>query len=172
MQRHIIVKAIDSGGGVIFSVIRYKKYQQHPVETENGLANRNTLENFLLKIFTMAGFREVISLDGSNGLLNFHQRNKLLLMAFSKENVFEMEMLIKDDRCSILKIERYEKELLKVLSHSPGPTSFINEVIHTFDDIPGQLSKEDGILFFNSIENYRDGVISLNKFLNNISLGF
>jgi uncharacterized protein YbgA (DUF1722 family)/uncharacterized protein YbbK (DUF523 family) len=148
-----------------------KKFSNIPVEDEGRLRNLFIRENFLTKIFTIADFRKVRS-GNFQDILNFHTKNKLLLMSYSKENTNEMGRKISDhheESLKDLKVQ-YESLLFETLSEIPKISSNINVLMHALGYFSKELTHDEKAFFLNSLQEYREGRIPLLVCLNIIKL--
>ncbi|GAB4313977.1 MAG: DUF523 and DUF1722 domain-containing protein [Methanobacteriaceae archaeon] len=141
-------------------------YNIHPylaVEDEGRLRNLKIRENFLTKIYTLAGFRKVKESDDLNHLIEFHSSNKFLLMAYNQNLSRKMGQVVANhDHLSLEKIiSNYEELLFKALEKAPRYTSNINILMHSMGYFSEELSTDEKSFFLESIEKYREGILPL-----------
>jgi uncharacterized protein YbgA (DUF1722 family) len=148
-----------------------KKFSNIPIEDEGRLRNLFIRENFLTKIFTLADFRKVKS-GNFQDIINFHTKNKLLLMSYSKENTHEMGRKISDRHEESLNDMKalYESLLFETLSEIPKIASNINVLMHALGYFSKELTHDEKAFFLNSLQEYREGRIPLLVCLNIIKL--
>jgi uncharacterized protein YbgA (DUF1722 family)/uncharacterized protein YbbK (DUF523 family) len=136
------------------------------IEDEGRLKNFTIREHFLTSIFALARFRK-IRRGSIQQLIDFHTKNKLLLMAYSQTRMRAMGRIVANREGIDIGtlISRYEDELRNALNRPPPFTSMINVLQHALGGFSDDLSKEEKRFFLNSIEEYRDERIPLNTLL-------
>jgi uncharacterized protein YbgA (DUF1722 family)/uncharacterized protein YbbK (DUF523 family) len=150
------------GGAVI------EKFPLCPVEDEDRLRNHIIKEHFLRRIFTYASFRDVKKKKSINELIKFHSKNKFLIMSYNQKELKELGNITanKDKKPIIDVLTSYEYHLKLAFSKSPRCTSNINVLTHTFGYVSGKLNIEEKNLFFDSLEQFREGHIGLTAPIN------
>ncbi len=148
-----------------------------PVEDEGRLRNFSIREHFLIRLYTMASFREFKQNPSMKGLVDFHTNNKFLFMAFNQETMHELGRITANHEQQPLEkvIGSYEVLMRKMLASMPRFTSWINMLYHAFGFISDGLEKQEKTFFLNSIEEYRDERIPLStliKLLKSYALRF
>lgn len=148
-----------------------------PVEDEGRLRNFSIREHFLIRLYTMASFREFKQNPSMKGLVDFHTNNKFLFMAFNQETMHELGRITANHEQQPLEkvIGSYEVLMRKLLASMPRFTSWINMLYHAFGFISDGLEKQEKTFFLNSIEEYRDERIPLStliKLLKSYALRF
>lgn len=158
------------GVGLFASKIM-ETYPKIPVEDEGRLRNLFIRENFLTKIFMLADFRNVLS-GQFNDLIDFHRKNKLLLMSYNLENVHKLGNILSNRNEKPLNNikEEYCVILLDTLSKIPKNSLKINVLMHVLGYFSKDIKHEEKDLFLNSIEEYREGRIPLLVCLNILKL--
>jgi uncharacterized protein YbgA (DUF1722 family)/uncharacterized protein YbbK (DUF523 family) len=148
-----------------------------PVEDEGRLRNFSIREHFLIRLYTMASFREFKQNPSMRGLVDFHTNNKFLFMAFNQETMHELGRITANHEQQPLEkvIGSYEVLMRKMLASMPRFTSWINMLYHAFGFISDGLEKQEKTFFLNAIEEYRDERIPLStliKLLKSYALRF
>lgn len=133
------------------------------IEDEKRLNNPTIREHFLRKIYTFAAFRTVKQKPHMNALVQFHTKNKLLLMAYHQQKLRELGRIVANQNHKPLLevIQDYENTLYLSFARSPRCTSNINVLMHAFGYVKGNISSEEKQFFFKAVEQYRNGKISL-----------
>jgi uncharacterized protein YbgA (DUF1722 family)/uncharacterized protein YbbK (DUF523 family) len=146
------------------------KYPFLPVEDEGRLRNDRIKEHFLTKLFTFAAFRKVKSEGSMKDLVGFHTQNKFLLMAYNQEELRKLGEIAANRESKPFKelASEYEKHLYTALLRAPRYTSTINVLMHAFGYFSDQLSSGEKALFFDWVQKYREGKISLCPAINTI----
>ncbi|MBI0584534.1 MAG: DUF1722 domain-containing protein [Methanomassiliicoccus sp.] len=139
-----------------------------PVEDEARLRNIKLGEHFLTRAFTLRSFRELDSSSGISDLIDFHARNKMLLMMYSQTELRTLGNLVANrsglEMATIL--AEYRAHLRKALSRPPRCTSPINVLMHSFGFVSSSLKKEERDLFMQNLDMYRDARVPLSVCLN------
>ncbi len=164
------VKVYDDKGiprkiGVgIFARIFMEHFPLMPVEEEGRLHDPVLRENFIETIFMCRRYRKIM--DEKNraaGLVDFHTRNKLLLMAHSPTILKKMGSLVAGSgklTTSAL-VDQYEKLLSEAMALKPTPAKHTNVLHHIVGYFKKQLSADEKQELLEVIDNYRTGTIPL-----------
>lgn len=146
-----------------FSREVYNRFYQLPVEDEGRLRNFHIRESFLTRIFALAEYRVLLESGNFNDLINFHTRNKLLLMAHNQGLLRDMGRIIANGKQRPffeLKME-YGQQLLKILAEPASVPADINVLQHAMGYFSKKLSHEEKIFFLDALQKYREGKIPL-----------
>jgi uncharacterized protein YbgA (DUF1722 family) len=137
----------------------YNRFYQLPVEDEGRLRNGLIREDFLARIFTLANYRKIIEDGDFHDIIDFHSRNKLLIMAHNQEYSVEMGRLISNRHENPLEIvkEKYGGLLFKAFSIPSKPSSNVNIMQHAFGYFSKELNHEEKDFFLKTLEKYRLG---------------
>jgi uncharacterized protein YbgA (DUF1722 family)/uncharacterized protein YbbK (DUF523 family) len=145
------------------------RFKGKPVEDEGRLKNFTIRENFLMRVFALARFRNVRKEPSIRGLVDFHTRNKYLLMAFNQSRMRELGRVVANHRdfgkSAEAVITRYGGDLEALLDRFPRLSSIINVLMHMFGGFKDVLKPGEKRFFLNSIEEYRDERIPLSVIL-------
>lgn len=138
-------------------------FGMYPVEDEGRLRNFSIRENFLIKLFTVARFREIKENPQANKLVDFHTNNKFLFMAHNQNKMRELGRITANSERIKPKdlFYRYEEKMLDLLKTVPKFTAWINVLQHAFGYISDGLSSDEKEFFMNAVEEYRDERIPL-----------
>jgi uncharacterized protein YbgA (DUF1722 family)/uncharacterized protein YbbK (DUF523 family) len=142
-------------------------YHHCSIEDEGRLKNFTIREYFLVKLFTLARFRQVKQEGDFRDLVQFHTWNKLLFMAYNQSKMREMGRIVANhEKLDFSKVLlNYERCLHMVLAKMPKFTSMINVLLHAFGGFSKQLSSSEKKFFLNSIEEYRDERVPLSALI-------
>jgi uncharacterized protein YbgA (DUF1722 family)/uncharacterized protein YbbK (DUF523 family) len=156
-------------GSGIFGGEVLARFKGKPVEDEGRLKNFTIRENFLMRVFTLARYRDVRKAPSIGSLVDFHTRNKYLLMAFNQSRMRELGRVVANHRdfgkSAEAVIARYGEDLEALLDRFPRFTSIINVLMHMFGGFKDVLKSEEKRFFLNSIEEYRDERVPLSVLL-------
>ncbi|HTZ40414.1 MAG TPA: YbgA family protein [Syntrophales bacterium] len=135
-----------------------------PVEEEGRLHDPVLRENFIERIFTCKRYCDLV--EGKNrvaGLLDFHTRNKLLLMAHSPKHLREMGALVAHTREIPVKdlIDRYETLLMEAMALKPSTAKHVNVLQHIMGYFKKQLASDEKQELLEVINDYKRGLIPL-----------
>lgn len=126
------------------------------IEDEGRLRNYNIREHFLTRIFTMNSFDEVIKRNRMNGLVDFHSRNKYLLMAYHQANQKKLGKIVANHSNEEVAtvISTYEDVLKEALKKPLRRGTNINMLMHLLGYFKNELSKEEKAYFLDVIQQY------------------
>lgn len=143
-----------------------EKFPKLAIEDEGRLTNFSIREHFLTKVFLLARFRDVKSQKSVKKLIDFHTKNKFLLMAYNQKEMKMMGKLLAVKRNFEELISEYEYHLLSAFGKAPRYTSNINVLMHGLGYFSDKLSREEKSFFLSLLEWYRNKKIPLSVPLN------
>jgi uncharacterized protein YbgA (DUF1722 family)/uncharacterized protein YbbK (DUF523 family) len=158
-------KGIPSKIGVgVFARIFMERFPLTPVEEEGRLHDPVLRENFIERIFTCKRYCAIM--EGKNrvaGLLDFHTRNKLLLMAHSPKHLKEMGALVAHAKEITAKdlVDRYETLLMEAMALKPTAAKHENVLMHIMGYFKKDLSADEKRELLEVINDYKRGLIPL-----------
>lgn len=131
--------AMEKGSGFFGGAV-LAAFPDLPVETEGRLKNFRIREHYLTRLFTLARFRAVERAGALRDLVDFHARNKFLLMAYHQSELKAMGGLVanRERKRAEELIPLYRDRLERALSKIPRYTSNINVLMHSM----GYFSKD------------------------------
>jgi uncharacterized protein YbgA (DUF1722 family)/uncharacterized protein YbbK (DUF523 family) len=144
-----------------------KRYPNLAIEDEKRLLNARIREHFLTRLFTLADYRMVRKSASMRRLLEFHSNNKLLLTAYSQEELHVLGRLVADQksRPHTEIIDDYEKHLQLALMKPPRRGSNANVVTKAMGYFSKDLSGDEKSFFLSTVDRYRRGSIPLSTVL-------
>lgn len=150
--------ASASRGKGIFGEFIINNYKGLPIEDEGRLNNMVIRENFLIRLFLLTKFRIMKKHVTINKLIDFHSRNKYLLMAYNQSKLKELGQIVanhnKKENDEVF--SEYEVILKKAVEKPFKINSIINSVYHCFGGVSKDMSKEEKAFFIETVEEYRD----------------
>jgi len=164
------VKVYDSKGvprkvGVgVFARIFMEHFPLTPVEEDGRLNDPILRENFIDRIFILRRYREIM--DDKiliRSLVDFHMRNKLLLMAHSPKYLKQMGYLVahSGELSKHELIGQYEKLLMESMALKPSTAKHTNVLHHVMGYFKKKLSADEKQELLDVIDGYRRGLIPL-----------
>jgi uncharacterized protein YbgA (DUF1722 family)/uncharacterized protein YbbK (DUF523 family) len=141
-----------------------RRFPLLPVEEDGRLNDVDLRENFIERIFALARYREAIGADPSaKGLMTFHARHKLLVMAHNEKIGREMGRLLAGAgrRDSARARVEYEGMLLRALKNLATPARHTNVLMHMMGYLKTSLSAEEKKELLDLIFSYKSGDIPL-----------
>ena len=153
---------IEKGAG-LFGKAVLDKFPDIAIETEGRLTNFRIREHWLTKLFVLRYFRAIKDSYTISNLVEFHSRNKYLLMAYNQSLMREMGRIVANHLQKDFKsvIPEYEKLLLLSLIEPPSYNSHINVLMHALGYFKKSLSNQEKTFFLDELEKYRAGWIPL-----------
>jgi len=148
---------LKKAGGVFGEQV-LEVHGDQAIEDEMRLTNLTLREHFLIKLFTLARFREMSSQPEMGPLVQFHASHKLLFLAYNQSR-FRMAGKIVANHCHLPVAEvyhQYQQELVHILQSPLRIPGVINTLYHAFGWISEHLGPAEKQHVINSIEEYRD----------------
>ena len=138
--------SISKKGQGIFSSKVIEKYSTIPIEDEGRLRNYNIRDEFLTKIFV------INSLKYENSILDFHNKNTLLLKSYSEEIYNELNNIINKENLDENDINLYKNKVYEILNNKRNKSKRLNLVKNIFKKYKIHLNKNE-IDYFNNLLN-------------------
>ncbi|MBW3004889.1 DUF523 and DUF1722 domain-containing protein [Candidatus Woesearchaeota archaeon] len=158
-------KAKSQGPG-FFGKTVLEKFKGLPIEDEGRLRNFKIREHFLTSVFTLADFRKVKKAKSIPKLLDFHTRNKFLLMACNQKELKILgQILANQGKNFRITADEYEEHLKLALSKIPRYTANTNVLLHAYNHFSKKLKVKEKKYFHHLIKEYRDAKIPLSAIL-------
>lgn len=145
-----------------------EKYPWHPIEDEARLGNFSIRESFLTRIFLIAKFKSNCGIRKMKDLVDFHSRNKYMLMMYNQAQLKVLGNLVanKEKRKPEEVYDLYYENLLKAIWKNPSYKTKINILLHIFGYFSKELKDEERIFFLDNLERYRDSKVPFSVPLN------
>jgi uncharacterized protein YbgA (DUF1722 family)/uncharacterized protein YbbK (DUF523 family) len=135
-----------------------------PAEDDGRLHDPNIRENFIERIFALRRWRQTVD-NGKNmgNLVDFHTRNKLLILSHSPKHYKEMGKLVAQGKQMPLKelYAQYEKTLMEALALKTTPKKNMNVLQHLMGYFKKQLSKDEKQELLDVFDRYRQEFVPL-----------
>ena len=153
------------GGAVL------ERFPGYPAEDEGRLLNFRIREHFLTSLYARARFRAIARRAEMRDLVEYHARNKFLLMAYHQKEMRVLGRIVANPEKKGVRavFEEYETHLRAALSNPPRYTSSINVLMHALGYFSEGLSRSEKAFFLDSLEKYRAGKIPLSATLSVVS---
>lgn len=147
---------LHSHGAGFFGRAVMDRFPDTPIEDEGRLRNYDVREHFLTRVFTLAAFREVKRARAMGRLVDFHTRNKLLLMAYSQKELKNLGNIVADrGRRKIgAALDEYGRGLRAALDAPPLPGPSSNVLMHALGYFSKNLSAREKEFFLDSLRQY------------------
>jgi uncharacterized protein YbgA (DUF1722 family)/uncharacterized protein YbbK (DUF523 family) len=151
-------------GSGLFAGAFMERFPILPVEDEGRLNDAGLRENFIERIFVMHRWKHYMKTDGSPaGLVDFHTRHKLLLMAHSPGDLKPIGNLVAQGRRA--NRERLQAEylarLMSALAHKATVRKNTNVLDHIMGYFKKQLTADEKVEMKGLIAAYYAGLVPL-----------
>jgi uncharacterized protein YbgA (DUF1722 family)/uncharacterized protein YbbK (DUF523 family) len=135
-----------------------------PAEDDGRLHDPNIRENFIERIFALRRWRQTVE-NGKNmgNLVDFHTRNKLLILSHSPKHYKVMGKLVAEGKQMPLKelYAQYETTLMEALALKATPKKHLNVLQHLMGYFKKQLSKDEKQELLDVFDRYRQEFVPL-----------
>jgi len=135
-----------------------------PVEDDARFHDPKLRENFIERIFTMMRWRELLREKRSMGnLVDFHTRNKLLILSHSPKHYKMMGKLVADGKGMPIKklYKEYASHLMAALKLKTTAKKNSNVLQHMMGYFKKLLSSDEKQEIIEIIQQYREGYVPL-----------
>lgn len=135
-----------------------------PVEEDGRLNEPRLRENFVEQIFTMRRWRTTLGKPrGVGAVVEFHTRNKLLMLSHSQRHYRQMGKLVAEGKKHTVDVlyGRYESLLMETLRLKTTTKKHINVLQHMMGYFKKQLTSDEKQEILEIIDQYRRELIPL-----------
>lgn len=135
-----------------------------PVEDDGRLHNPAIRENYIERIFALKRWRDIADNSPKMGkLVDFHTRNKLLLLSHSQKHYRSMGQLVSNSQKIPLKelLDQYEQELLAALTLKTTLKKNNNVLQHLMGYFKKQLTPDEKQELLEVFEQYQREYVPL-----------
>ncbi len=157
-------KIFHSKGMGIFAQKILEKFPYIPAEDEGRLRNPEIRERFLTRIFALSDLRNLKNKDLEiRDLMEFHQNNKYLLMAYSQKHLKELGNLLANQSKYPFEelIEEYLALFREALSLSSKRGNHVNVIYHIYGYFSKKLKEGEKNHFLYLLDLYKKAKINL-----------
>jgi uncharacterized protein YbgA (DUF1722 family)/uncharacterized protein YbbK (DUF523 family) len=148
----------------LFARVFMNHFPLIPVEEEGRLHDPRLRENFIERIFTLKRWRELRSREESlGGLVDFHTRNKLLVLSHSEKHYRMMGKLVAAGKTLAPQslYGRYETLLMEALGLKTTAKKNANVLYHLMGYFKKDLSADEKQELLEVFDRYRAGYIPI-----------
>ncbi len=148
----------------LFARAFMEHFPRIPVEEDGRLHDVGLRENFIIRIFTLKRWREVMQEKKTPGnLVAFHTRHKLLLMSHSPKHYREMGKWVADvkSKPAEQQYDQYEVLLLEALQLKNTIKKHVNVLQHMMGYFKKDLSPDEKRELLEIIGQYKDSLVPL-----------
>jgi uncharacterized protein YbgA (DUF1722 family)/uncharacterized protein YbbK (DUF523 family) len=135
-----------------------------PAEDDGRLHDSKIRENFIERIFTLWRWRQTIAEGQTMGdLVDYHTRNKLLILSHSPKHAKLMGKLVADGKQMSMPdlYMQYENALMEALALKTTPKKNLNVLQHLMGYFKKQLSKDEKQELLEVFDRYRREFVPL-----------
>lgn len=151
--------SISKNATGIFSSKVIEKNLNIPIENEGRLRNYDIRDEFLTKIFT------INNLKYEDSILNFHNKNRLLLKSYSKKISKELDYIINKSDFSDKDIVLYKNKVYELLNKKRNKKNKISIAKDIFEKYKPNLKIQEIKYFDNLINLYENKKISFGSII-------
>jgi len=156
---------VPSKSGVgIFARALMDHFPLIPCEEEGRLHDPGLRENFIERIFTALRWRRALKEKNRlHAVVDFHTRNKLLIMSHSTKHLSEMGRIVAAGRKMAAQdvVDRYQTLLTEALALKATPRKQANVLMHMLGYFKNDLNAAEKQEMLTIIDEYRRGLIPL-----------
>jgi uncharacterized protein YbgA (DUF1722 family) len=152
------LEKIDNLKAWFFAKYLYKNFPIIPKVDDGRSLNYRIRDEFLIKIFTLAEFRELKTEKKISKIIEFHSKHKYLLMSYSQSELNKLWNVVACyDKTNYDEIEStYEKYLQELFIEDKTQKNFLNAISHMFWYFKKNISSEEKQFFLNTVELFKE----------------
>jgi uncharacterized protein YbgA (DUF1722 family)/uncharacterized protein YbbK (DUF523 family) len=148
----------------LFARAFMEHFPMTPVEEEGRLHDPVLRENFIERIFTCKRYCDIMEGKKRIGsLVDYHTKNKLLLMAHSPKHLKQMGHLVAHAKERPVRelVDQYENLLMEAMALKPSTAKHTNVLHHMMGYFKRELTADEKRELLEVIDEYRRGLIPL-----------
>lgn len=151
----------------LFAAQVLARFDGKAIEDEGRLNDIQIRHHWLTRLFALASFRELKKRPSAAKLVDFHSKNKLLMMAYSQTGMREMGTLVASLKSRPIGeiFDTYGRLLEAALARQAGVKQNINVIQHALGYFKNDLTAKEKALFLNTLESYREQLVPLSTML-------
>lgn len=152
-----------SKGKGLFATEVINKFGYLPIEDEGRLRDEDIRENFLIRIFTLARFREMLSNNVSiQKLIQFHQENKYIMMTYNQRKLSQLGRIVAGYKKGAFEktLNDYKTVFYTAFTRKPSQKQHVNTILHIFGYFSDKLNSNEKKHFLHLLDQYREHKIS------------
>lgn len=152
------VPAAARGSGFFGGAVR-ERFPLLPSIDEDRLANLETRDYFLTRLFAIYRFRKLSNSPSYHQLVQFQAQNKLLFLAYNQKEMRIMGRIAANAQKKPLPevLAEYEKRFYQVFARMPRFTSHINVLQHALGYLSKKITAGERRFFLGLLEQYLKG---------------
>ena len=149
-------------GPGLFTARVLERFPYAAVEDEGRLNDLRLRDHFLTKLWALASFR-IAAQGGAARIVDFHTRNKLLLMAHNQTRMRALGRLVAQAGTAPGErlVAEYRDGLGATLARPARPGNNVNVLMHALGHVSERLSVRERSHFLATLESYREGKVPL-----------
>lgn len=155
---------ISHKGVGLFARMFMERFPLTPVEDDGRLHDMGLRENFIERVFTVWRWRDMLEAGRSlGGLVDFHTRHKLLLLAHSPETYRRMGRLVAEGKVRAEEelFSLYQELLMQALGLLATASKHANALTHCLGYFKKRLGADEKQEMLEVIAAYRQGQVPL-----------
>lgn len=163
---------IRTEGSGFFGGAVLESFTGTPIESDGRVRNASIRENFLTKIYMLADLRRVAETGKLHELVQFHSRNKYLIMTYGQKHLNELGKIVAnpEKRQQSIIIKEYRDRFREIMDKTPRSTSVVNVIMKVYGYFSSKLTKREKDSFLKMIESFRKGSIPLTSLRENLRM--
>lgn len=157
-------KRVSQAGVGIWARMVQERFPHMPFEDEGRLHDMGLRENFIERVFVYKRLRDLLAHDKTlGGLVNFHTRHKLLLMAHSPKHYTQLGRLVAEGKKTPIDVLlcTYISLLMPALELRASVKKNVNALQHAAGYFKNFLSKDEKQELQECITHYAEQLVPL-----------
>ncbi len=154
-----------SKGKGLFAMHVLERFENIPAEDEGRLRDEEIREHFLVRIFTFAHLRHLLSNKPDiQNLIQFHQNYKYILMTYNQKKLSQLGRIVagyKKGHIDTL-IKEYMDVFFTAFKKKPSQKQHVNTLLHIFGYFSEKLNANEKRHFLHLIDQYKEDKIRRN----------
>lgn len=145
---------LKKGAGIFGGEIIKRFADKVIIEDEGRLNDEIIRDNFLKCIFLSAEFREINKSRKISRLIQYHEKNKLLILSYNQKILKEMGRIVAESKKTGINkaFELYENCLNKIMTSPYKISNLINSFEHAFGFFKNDLFAEEKKYFIKNLK--------------------
>lgn len=149
----------ETTGVGLFAEALMRRLPSLPVEEEGRLNDPRLRENFVMRVFVYNELLALREAPSAAGLMRFHARHKMLLLAHSAEQYEALGQVVAEisERSLDSQLEVYEAAFMAAIARPASMAGQVNVMQHLAGQVKDALDADDKQEFTDLLADYRAG---------------
>ncbi len=148
-------------GSGFFAMALKTSFPDLPLEDEGRLVDAKLRENWVQRVFVYRRFQDVLKNFSKKALIEFHTRNKMIILSHNPKAYQELGRWIARGKWSKKELLSYRSEVMAALKTPATPGKHVNVLQHMAGYFKKEITASDREELMASFDDFKKGYVPL-----------